>query len=138
MALRMNRTKTIGGAVQRTARASAWALSASVAAASGALAGEAAAPGQPPASAQIGRCGALGEGYFAVSGSEACIRISGYVAADADFAGPLRPPRPPGPFGGPPVAATRASAGVSLDERFDTPMGPGRVYVEIGRDRFAR
>jgi hypothetical protein len=135
----MNRAKTLTKAAQRTARASVWALSASVAAAaSGGLAGEASPPGQPPSAAQIGRCNALGEGYFAVPGSDACIRISGYVAADTEFAAGLRPPHAPGPFGGPPVAAMRASAGVSLDERFETPMGPGRVYVEVAHDRFDR
>jgi hypothetical protein len=139
MGSRMTGAKTMAGAAQRAARASAWALSASVAAAASvALAGDAAAPGPPPTSAHIGRCGAAGEGRFAASGSDACIRISGYVAADTTFAGALRPPRPPGPFDGPPAPATRASAGVGLDERFDTPMGPGRVYVEIAHDRFER
>src|ERR1700744_3203086 len=33
-------------------------------------------------------CAALGEGFFAVAGSNACVRITGRISAGAGFAGP--------------------------------------------------
>jgi hypothetical protein len=78
------------------------------------------------------RCHSHGDGFFGVPGSEACIRISGYVDAGVDFSasrsGRGAPPANP---------ALKTGAAAALDTRFDTPMGPGRVYIEIGRPRFA-
>ena len=79
----------------RTASSSLCAAAAIVVAgaavASGDLAVDAATqPGGEPADTM--RIAARsGEGFFAVSGSDACIRISGYVAAGAEFGGGLRP-----------------------------------------------
>jgi len=80
------------------------------------------------------RCRSHGDGFFGVAGSDACIRISGYVGAGADFstprvgrAAPLQPPTNP---------VLRTGAGAALDTRFDTPAGPGRIYIDIGRPRF--
>lgn len=109
-------------------------------AAAGLFAGLAAAGGAspPPAAADNARCNALGEGFFAVSGSDACIRISGYVAAGAEFEGGVRPAwRNPAPFDSGQSTALRTRTGVSADARFDTPMGPGRIYVQVGHDNFA-
>ena len=136
MAPTMSRARRTILAARRTATASSWALCACLAAPS-ALAGDASPQPQPAATPKITRCGALGEGFFAVSGSDACIRISGYVAAGADFGGALRPAsRAPGPFDAARPAAMRTRTGIGADARFDTPMGPGRVYVQFGRDAF--
>jgi hypothetical protein len=81
------------------------------------------------------RCRAHGEGFFGVAGSDACIRISGYIEAGADFStsrggrvAPLLAPTNPG---------LTTGAAAALDTRVDTPAGPARVYIEIGRPRFA-
>jgi hypothetical protein len=104
--------------------------------ASGALAGESSTPTQPAGTANSARCSAMGEGFFAVSGSDACIRISSYVAAGAEFGG-LRPAwRNSGPFDGASTTALRTRVGASADARFDTPMGPGRLYIQVGHDPY--
>ena len=83
------------------------------------------------------RCKALGEGFFPVAGSDACIRISGYVAAGADFGGGSAPAWHAAPrFDSSSAAVMRTGGGVSLDARFDTPMGPGRIYVDSGYNHF--
>lgn len=115
---------------------SVWALGASLVAGS-AVAGDASAPKSPPVSPNDARCRALGEGFFAVSGSDACIRISGYVAAGADFGGGLRSvSHDPAPFAAGAATTLGTRAGVSADARFDSPMGPGRLYIQVGRDNY--
>jgi len=47
-----------------------------------AFAGDVFAPSAPPTPDQA-RCNAIGEGFYAVKGSNACIKISGYIAAGA-------------------------------------------------------
>lgn len=81
------------------------------------------------------RCRSHGDGFFGVAGSDACIRIRGYIDAGADFStarsgrdAPLLAPANPG---------LRTGATTALDSRFDTPAGPARIYIEIGRPRFA-
>ncbi len=102
-----------------------------------ASAGDSSMPNQPAATPNDARCGAMGEGFFAVSGSDACIRISGYVAAGAEFGGVLRPAwRNSGPFDAASTSALRTRVGASADARLDTPMGPGRLYIQVGRDNF--
>ena len=100
------------------------------------LAGAEVRAGNPaaPIAPSDARCRSQGDGFFGVPGSDACIRISGYVDAGADFstprggrAAPLQPPTNP---------ALRTGAGAALDTRFDTPAGPGRIYIDIGRPRF--
>ena len=114
---------------QRTIWGATFSLAACLAAAD-ARAGDSAAPIAP----SNARCHAHGDGFFSVAGSDACIRISGYVDAGADFSAsrdgrgaPLLAPANP---------ALTTGAAAALDTRFDTPMGPGRVYIEIGRPRF--
>jgi hypothetical protein len=97
-----------------------------------ATAGARAGDSPSPIAPSTARCHSYGEGYFGVRGSDACIRISGYVAAGADFS-TSRGGRDtllsnPGMTTG--VAA-------ALDSRFDTPAGPARVYIQVGRSRFA-
>jgi hypothetical protein len=83
-------------------------------------------PRAAEAAAANAHCAALGEGFFAVAGSSTCMRISGHVSAGMGFAtgGAARA-----------YTATRTGTvteeGVSSDVRFDTPMGPGRVYVHV-------
>jgi hypothetical protein len=115
---------------QRAMLGAAFSLAACLAAAK-VGAGETAAPIAPSGA----RCRSYGEGFIGVAGSDACIRISGYVDAGADFsasrggrAGPLLAPANP---------AATVGAAAALDTRFDTSMGPGRVYIEMGRPRFA-
>jgi hypothetical protein len=83
------------------------------------------APGDLAANA---RCAALGEGFFAVSGSSACMQISGHISAGIGFASG-------GALGRPiDYSSTTGSfteVGVSADTRFDTPIGPGRIYVHL-------
>lgn len=117
-----------------TARAFVCAAASVVAGA--ALAGELATPTRPAATPNDVRCGALGEGFFSVSGSDACIRISGYVAAGAEFGGLRAVSQNSGPFAAAPTTALRTRTAVSADARFDTPMGPGRLYIQAGRDNF--
>jgi hypothetical protein len=80
-------------------------------------------------------CRSHGEGFVGVAGSDACIRISGYIDAGADFATSRGAHAPP--LVAPSVPALRTGAAAATDTRFDTPAGPVRVYIEIGRPRFA-
>jgi hypothetical protein len=93
-------------------------------------------PAQAPNAPNNAHCSALGEGFFAVTGSDACIRISGYVAAGAEFGGGLRPGRAPAPFDANATSVMHTYTGVSVDAQFDTPMGPGLIHVDGGRGNF--
>jgi hypothetical protein len=115
---------------QRAMLGATFSLAACLAAAE-VRAGDSAAPIAP----SDARCRSQGDGFIGVTGSNACIRISGYVDAGVDFStsrggrdAPLLAPANP---------ALTTGAAAALDTRFDTPMGPGRVYIEIGRPRFA-
>jgi hypothetical protein len=101
-----------------------------------ACAGDAQAPAEPMNTANRNHCSALGEGFFPVNGSDACIRISGYVAAGTDFGGGLRPAHAPAPFDAATTSALHTYTGVSVDAQFDTPMGPGVIHVDGGRRDF--
>jgi hypothetical protein len=116
--------------MQRAMLGATVSLAACLAAAQ-APAGDSAAPIAP----SDARCRSHGDGFIGVAGSDACIRISGYIDAGADFstsrggrdATLLAPANP----------ALRTDAAAALDSRFDTSTGPARVYIEIGRPRFA-
>jgi hypothetical protein len=77
-----------------------------------------------------GRCAVLGEGFFPVSGSDACVKISGHISAGVGFDSPASSGQN---FG---AAATgfNTELGATGDLRFNTPAGPGRVYVDVRRD----
>ena len=79
------------------------------------------------------RCKALGEGFFPVAGSDACIRISGHVSAGVGFGSGGGSPglNFSGSQGG---GGFNTEIGATGDLRFQTPAGPGRVYVDIRRD----
>jgi hypothetical protein len=115
---------------QRAMLGATFSLAACLAAAE-ARAGDSAMPIAP----SDARCHWHGDGFIGVAGSDACIRISGYIDAGADFSAsrggrvaPLLAPANP---------ALGTGAAAALDTRFDTSTGPGRVYIEIGRPRFA-
>lgn len=83
-------------------------------------------------------CSALGEGFFPVNGSSACIKISGRISAGVGYGSgaasqnysALRFAAPPRGFD----AETAASG----DLRFDTAAGPARVYVGVRKDTSPR
>jgi hypothetical protein len=103
----------------------------------GALAGPArAGDDAPPAPKETNvdqaHCQAMGEGYFAVKGSTSCIKISGYISVGGgavDFGG--RGKKTEGSAPSHVVGFTENSTGVSIETRFDSELGPGRIYVEI-------
>jgi hypothetical protein len=91
-----------------------------------------------PETPEQAHCRALGEGYFAVKGSTACIRISGYVSAGMGFVEPGRIAAPTtGPFAPHRFAFSTSEAAVAVESQFNTELGPGRLYVEVGGERFA-
>jgi hypothetical protein len=78
-----------------------------------------------------GHCATLGEGFFAVAGSDACVRISGHISAGSGFGNDAARGGPSGlNFGPSPLIGAEAAA--SGDLRFDTPNGPARVYLNVG------
>ena len=113
---------------QRAILSATFALAACLAAAN-VRAGDSGAPIAP----SDARCRARGDGFFNVAGSDACIRISGYIDAGADFS-TSRSGRDAALLANP---GMRTGAATALDTRFDTAAGPARVYIEIGRPRFA-
>ena len=76
------------------------------------------------------------KGFFAVAGSNACIKISGRISAGVGFepsSGAVRSFEPH--IGGNPAdTAFDAAAAASGDLRFDTAAGPARVYVGVRKD----
>jgi hypothetical protein len=93
-----------------------------------------------PARAQIGgRCAALGEGFFAVAGSDACVRISGRISAGVDFAGAGKANFFGVRNGGiAPASAFSTETAVSGDMRFDTGAGPARLFLDVRKDTNSR
>lgn len=98
-------------------------------AAADARAGDSAAPIAP----SNARCRSNGEGFFDVAGSDACIRISGYIDAGANFS-TSRGGRDALLLANP---GLRTGGATALDTRLNTSAGPARVYIEIGRPRIA-
>ena len=93
---------------------------------------------QPELPDQV-RCKALGEGFFAVKGSTTCIRISGYVSAGMAFVEPGRIAAPTtGPFAPHSFAYSTTEGAVAVESQFDTALGPGRVYVQVGGMNWGR
>ena len=78
-------------------------------------------------SAAQAHCATLGPGFFAVTGSSACMRISGHVSAGAGFVAAGASGHTPAA----PITGSFTEEGVSGDMRFDTPIGPGRIYVHV-------
>ena len=105
-----------------------------LAAMTAAQAGDSYAPKAQPLTADQARCQTLGPGYFAVKGSGACLRISGYVAAGAGagFVEPGRVAAPStGPFAEPARSFSAAETGGAAEAELDSDMGPARIYVGI-------
>jgi hypothetical protein len=91
------------------------------------------APNAPPTAGQA-RCNAIGEGFYAIVGSNACVKISGYIAAGADFVAPSA--KTSGVFAPRPTGGLTSQTAVSAEVRVDTPLGPGRLYVQLGHDAY--
>ena len=77
------------------------------------------------------RCDSFGPGFFAVKGSDACIRVGGYIDAGATFASGSNAVNAGRIYNQAPAAGLSSSAGVSGDIAFDTPLGPGLVSIGI-------
>ncbi len=105
----------------------------------GVVAGDLSSSAQTAKTHANARCAALGAGLLPVGGSGACVRISGHISAGGGFAaGAARGDSSslnfdPGPADG--LGAEAAAAG---DWRFDTPNGPGRVDLEVGKSANSR
>jgi hypothetical protein len=99
-----------------------------------ALAGDMFAPSAP--TPDQARCNAIGEGFYAVKGSDTCVKISGYVAAGADFAAPGAEDSPA--FAPRPTGDLNSQTAVSAEMRLDTPLGSERLYVQFGHDAYYR
>lgn len=85
------------------------------------------------------RCAALGEGFFPVAGSDACVRISGHISAGAGFGtGAARGDSSSLNFDPSPRNGVGAEAAAAGDFRFDTPNGPGRIYLDVGKSANSR
>jgi len=98
-----------------------------------AFAGDAFVPASAP---DPSHCSALGEGFFAVAGSSACIKISGYVSAGTEFSVAGAKGIGPGPFATKSNVGIDSQSAVSAETQFETPLGPGRVYVQVGHDSY--
>ena len=100
-----------------------------------AVAGDAWPVGQTGRAPVDTHCAGLGEGFFAVAGSSACIRISGRISAGAGFGTAKESTGSFGaPVGGAPASGFNTETAASGDLRFDTPAGPARLYVGVRRD----
>jgi len=87
---------------------------------------------QPESPPDQSHCKALGEGFFAVKGSDACLKISGYITAGTGFAAGRVSGAATGVFAARPGDVIGGSTSVGMDARFDSEMGPGRLYVQVG------
>ena len=100
-----------------------------------ASAGDVLPPGQAAKPHAENHCAALGEGFFAVNGSDACVKISGRISAGVGFGGG-------GGSGGSSGVTFESNrpngfdteAAASGDLRFNTGAGPARVYVEVKKN----
>jgi hypothetical protein len=81
-------------------------------------------------------CSALGDGFFPVTGSNACIRISGHISAGAGFGSSGGSANSFGPRvgGNPANSGFDGEVAASGDLRFDTSAGPARVYIGVRKD----
>ena len=94
-------------------------------------------PGPKAISPEQARCQAMGEGFFAVKGSTNCVRISGYVSAGVGFATPVvRPVN--SPFAAHAGVVNEQQAGVAVEQTFNSELGPGRIYVQVGGQNWGR
>jgi hypothetical protein len=125
----------LGASLPRRFWAIGSVLTLGAALASVASAGDALFAPQASGAPRATRCGGPGPGYFAIKGSSACVKITGYVAASDNF-GSMRS------YQRPLALDTRLglapSSGASADVRFETPEGPGHVHFSFGRGASAR
>jgi Porin subfamily len=96
------------------------------------FAGELVPPGDTAPAPANRHCAGYGRGFFAVRGSDNCIKITGYISAGATFVTGPGYPAVGGSFNlPPPSSGIDSGAGVSGDMRFETPLGPGQVSIAI-------
>lgn len=97
--------------------------------------------GLPRAPAPIqadSRCASRGQGYFAVAGSSACVRISGSIGAGVNFGPGARALAGGELFPAASSSGPFADVGAAVDAVFDTDYGPARLSIGVGRLRDAR
>ena len=95
------------------------------------LAGDAFAP-SPPATPDQAHCNSLGEGFLAV-GPGACVKISGYVSAGADVSAMVvKGAETSSPFAAASTLGGDAQSGTTAQTQVEAPLGPGRVYIQVG------
>jgi hypothetical protein len=87
-------------------------------------------PFHPAKAAADNHCAVFGAGFFAVAGSDACMRISGRISAGVGFAHPVSG----GAFGSHAASGFNTETAVTGDIRFNTEAGPGRIYVHVRGD----
>ena len=90
-------------------------------------------PFHPAKAPADNHCAALGEGFFAVAGSDACMKISGRISAGVGFARPVSG----GAFGSHVAGGAsgfNTETAVTGDIRFNTEAGPGRIYIHVRGD----
>jgi hypothetical protein len=106
-----------------------------VAAPCAASAGDFLPSGQSAKPRANGRCTAMGAGFLPVQGSDLCVKISGRISAGVALANGAGPAKPWGSsFSTSLPSDANAETAVSGDFRFDTPAGPGRIYVGVRKD----
>jgi len=95
------------------------------------FAGDAFAPSAPTTPDQA-HCNTLGEGFLAV-GPGACVKISGYVSAGSDVSAVVvKGAETSSPFAAGSALGGDAPAGTSAQMQVAAPLGPGRVYIQVG------
>ena len=110
-----------------------WGLGLALVFSQGAVAGDLFSSAQAAKPRAAARCLAVGEGFFPVAGSDACVRISGHISAGAGFGtGAARGDSSSLVFDQSPPNGVGSAAAAAGDFRFDTPNGPGRIYVDVG------
>ncbi|WP_460452271.1 porin [Alsobacter sp. SYSU BS001988] len=92
-----------------------------------AFAAPAAAGARPGAGASVRACPALGAGFYALPGSDACVKIGGRARYDYVYASSA--------LRGAASTSSRATGMAFVDARTRTEAGPLRAYVRVGVSR---
>ncbi|WP_406857313.1 porin [Alsobacter sp. KACC 23698] len=87
----------------------------------------AAAEARPGAGASVRACPALGAGFYALPGSDTCVKIGGRARYESGYASSA--PR------GAASTGSRATGMAFVDSRTQTEAGPLRAYVRVGVSR---
>ena len=98
-----------------------------------AWAGDGASTRQGAQTSSNRHCAVYGPGYFAVKGSDTCIKISGYISAGTEFSSGPTGAAANDIFNPPPSSHIDTGLGVASDMRFETAAGPGEVSIAVRR-----